>query len=359
MLSKILFFRSQIDIIDTSIIKLIYKRLSLVSKIGKIKSKCGIPIYIPDRELSLLNSRKLMAEKLKLPKGLIEDLIKRIMYESYLKEYSHGFKKVNKNIKSIIIINDNNYTGILFKKMLKLSDYKVYFFNSKEINKINDIKFKIDMVIISVSNKTLKKIILFIINLSKKCILVNLNIISYECLKLMLYIHKGPVLLLQPNFNYNAYHITKEIIFYCNGRNFKSYKWFLEQIKIWGVVLKKINNIKNNKDKIFIDFLNFFTYFLYGLDLIKKKKTNNSLSFLPISYDNLNLKNIILFFKNNPNLYIDNIISSKKNKKEFIENYFKKIIKVVDSINNNKELFFKKIEEIKKIFYIRHPINLI
>ncbi|UDG80432.1 bifunctional chorismate mutase/prephenate dehydrogenase [Candidatus Annandia pinicola] len=350
ILSEILFFRNKIDIVDESIINLVHKRLILVSKVGKIKSKCGIPIYIPERELSLLNSRRLIAEELKLPKGLIEDLMKRIMYESYLREYSHGFKKVNKNIKSIVIINDNNCTGILFKKMLKLSNYKVYFFNSKEIDKINNIKFKIDMVIISVSNKTLKEIMLFIINLPKKCILVNLNIISYERLKLILYIHKGPVLLLQPKFNSNAYHITKETIFYYNGRNMESYKWFLNQIKIWGVILKKITNIKNNKDIMFIDFLKFFFYFIYGLDLVKNKKLSSSLNFLPIPYDDFNLKDISLFFKNNLDLYIDNILSNKENKKIFIEDYLEKITKIIDLIKNNKELFLKKIEEIKEYF---------
>ncbi|AZP36154.1 T-protein [Candidatus Annandia adelgestsuga] len=346
MVSEILSLRNKIDIIDKNIINLLSKRLNLVSKVGLIKSKYGIPIHVPKREKSIIKSRFLIADKLKISKKLIKDLMSRIMYESYLKEYSHGFKKVNCNIKCIIIISDNNYTGILFKKMLQLSKYNVYLFKPKEINKINIIKYKIDMIIISISNESLKKIMLFILKLSKNCILVNLNVISYKYLKLILYIHKGPVLLLQPKFNSQTYNLTKKKIYYCNGRNFKYYKWFLKQMKIWGLNIICIKNLNFNNDEIFINFLKIFINFLYGLNKIKKKNKSNN----PLLFNNFNLKDTILFFKNNPNFYIDNIIFNKKNIILFIESYCNKFKKFIYSIKNNQKIFLKKFNKINKLF---------
>ncbi len=59
--------RDQIDSVDKRILELLSERLSLVEKVGEVKSEHGLPIYAPDREAAMLASRRQEAEKMGVP----------------------------------------------------------------------------------------------------------------------------------------------------------------------------------------------------------------------------------------------------------------------------------------------------
>ena len=90
--------REQIDEIDQQLITLLSKRLALVSEVGHVKSTQGIPLYVPMREAEMIQARRTEAEKQGVPPNLIEDILRRIMRESYVNENKHGFKTVNPDI---------------------------------------------------------------------------------------------------------------------------------------------------------------------------------------------------------------------------------------------------------------------
>ncbi len=46
--------RDQIDAVDKQMVELLARRLALVEKVGEVKSKHGLPIYVPDREAAML-----------------------------------------------------------------------------------------------------------------------------------------------------------------------------------------------------------------------------------------------------------------------------------------------------------------
>ncbi len=48
--------RDQIDAIDTELLRLLNKRATLALAVGEIKSRDGLPIYAPEREMTLLRS---------------------------------------------------------------------------------------------------------------------------------------------------------------------------------------------------------------------------------------------------------------------------------------------------------------
>ena len=85
--------RDQIDSADKALIEVIKKRLELVKQVGIIKKEIGAPVYVPERELALLNKRRAECEALGINPDLIEDLLRRLMRESYGSE-SAGFKCV-------------------------------------------------------------------------------------------------------------------------------------------------------------------------------------------------------------------------------------------------------------------------
>ena len=123
MSKELLALRNKIDEVDKSILSLINQRLALVAEVGEVKSEHGIPIYDPKREADMLAKRKQEAEDLSISPALIEDILRRLMRESYISENDKGFKKVYTGKGSIVIIGGNGQMGRLFARLFTLSGY--------------------------------------------------------------------------------------------------------------------------------------------------------------------------------------------------------------------------------------------
>ena len=96
--------RAQIDQLDQELLQLLAKRLDVVHKVGEVKQRHGLPIYVPQREIEMLQRKREAAEQLGLSPDLIEDILRRIMRESYVSENRFGFKTVNPAIRKIVIV---------------------------------------------------------------------------------------------------------------------------------------------------------------------------------------------------------------------------------------------------------------
>ena len=117
--------REKIDQIDRELIALLSERLKLVAEVGKVKSEHGIPVYAPDREKVMIEVRRQEAEKQGVPADLIEDVLRRVMRESYANENKHGFKQVNSKINKVVIVGGKGKLGRLFDRFFSLSSYQV------------------------------------------------------------------------------------------------------------------------------------------------------------------------------------------------------------------------------------------
>lgn len=58
MVAELTALRDQIDEVDKELLNLLAKRLELVAEVGEVKSRFGLPIYVPEREASMLASRR-------------------------------------------------------------------------------------------------------------------------------------------------------------------------------------------------------------------------------------------------------------------------------------------------------------
>lgn len=106
--------REQIDQVDKTLLSLLAKRMQLVAEVGEVKNRHGLPIYAPDREAAMLASRRNEAEKMGISADLIEDVLRRVMRESYSKENDKGFKTLNPQLGKIVIVGGNGKMGRLF-----------------------------------------------------------------------------------------------------------------------------------------------------------------------------------------------------------------------------------------------------
>ncbi|MGE9716409.1 chorismate mutase, partial [Escherichia coli] len=83
----------------------------------EVKNRHGLPIYAPDREAAMLASRRNEAEKMGISADLIEDVLRRVMRESYSKENDKGFKTLNPQLGKIVIVGGNGKMGRLFSRL--------------------------------------------------------------------------------------------------------------------------------------------------------------------------------------------------------------------------------------------------
>ena len=75
--------RNEIDQLDSQLVDLLAKRAKVTTEVGQIKAETGMPVYVPEREKDLIASRREQAQAAQVSPELVEDLLRRIMRESY------------------------------------------------------------------------------------------------------------------------------------------------------------------------------------------------------------------------------------------------------------------------------------
>ncbi|SNC58881.1 bifunctional chorismate mutase/prephenate dehydrogenase [Sodalis endosymbiont of Henestaris halophilus] len=313
MVAELSLLRGKIDDVDKALLNLLAKRLSLIAKVGEVKSCYGVPIYNPDREEEMLTSRRREASALGVPPDLIEDILRRLMRESYASENNKGFKTLCPKLRPVVIIGGRGQMGRLFKKMLRLSGYQVRVLEKEDWPQATALLVDAGMVIISVPIYLTVSIIKQLPTLPKDCILVDLSSIKNAPLKAMLAEHKGPVLGLHPIFGPDISSMAKQVVVYCDGRLPEAYKWFLEQIKIWGARLHQSSAVEHDQNMSFIQAMRHFATFSYGMHLSKENINLEQLLALSSPIYRLELIIIGRLFAQNPQLCADIIMASREN----------------------------------------------
>ncbi|WP_446469632.1 bifunctional chorismate mutase/prephenate dehydrogenase [Xenorhabdus stockiae] len=342
--------REKIDEVDKALLNLLSRRMDLVAEVGEVKSQLGLPIYAPEREASMLASRRQEAEILGISPDLIEDILRRIMRESYASENDKGFKKLNADIGPIVIVGGSGKMGRLFSRLLTLSDYEVRVLEANDWEQAETILAGAGMVIISVPIHLTEDIIHRLPPLPEECILVDLASIKQKPLQAMLDVHKGPVLGLHPMFGPDVGSFAKQVVVFCDGRHPESYQWFLEQISVWGARLHKIDAEQHDKNMSFIQALRHFTTFSYGRHLLKEDIDLQQLLALSSPIYRLELAMVGRLFAQDPQLYADIIMSSPENL-ELIRRYHQSFGQALALLENqDKKAFIASFNQVSEWF---------
>ena len=305
--------RDQIDTVDKKMLDLLAQRLALVEKVGEVKSEHGLPIYVPEREAAMLASRRQEAEKIGVPPQLIEDILRRTMRESYASEKDSGFKCLNPELRSVVIVGGNGQLGGLFGRMFKLSGYEVKILDSQDWDKVDEILDNAGLVVVTVPIHLTEGVIAKLGNLPIDCILCDLTSIKSKPLQAMMNIHQGPVVGLHPMFGPDIPSLAKQVIVYSDGRGSESYQWLLNQFGIWGASLCQMDAAEHDHGMTLIQALRHFTSFAYGLHLSKENPNIDQLLKLSSPIYRLEIAMVGRLFAQDPNLYGDIILSSDEN----------------------------------------------
>lgn len=331
--------RDQIDEVDQQLVDLLARRLALVAGVGEVKSRHGVPIYAPDREAAMLAKRRAEAESRGVPPDLIEDVLRRVMRESYSSEKDSGFKCVNPALRPIVVIGGNGQLGRLFVNMFRLSGYQVEVLGRNDWDHADELLANAGMVVVSVPIDITCDVIDRLTNLPPDCLLVDFTSIKSKPLAHMLAAHAGPVLALHPMFGPDVSSLAKQVVICCGGRHPEQSEWLLAQMRIWGMRVQQVTAAEHDESMSLIQALRHFTSFVYGVHLCEEQADIQRLLALSSPIYRLELAMVGRLFAQTPELYADIILSSPLNL-QMIRRYHKRIGEAIDRLEQGDRAAF-------------------
>lgn len=301
--------RVEIDDIDSQLVDLLAKRSALTRKVGEYKSEIGMPIYVPSREAELIAKRRAEADLKGVPPTLVEDLLRRIMRESYITQHKQ-YLCVNPDIKKVVVIGGAGALGRIFVDMFDRSGYQVSILEQKDWPNADDIFAGAGLVIVAVPIKLTVKIIGLLGNLPKDCILADITSTKNKPLDAMLAVHKGPVVGLHPMFGPDVQSLVKQVVVVCSGRDEQQYQWLIKQMTCWGASLHFSSAKQHDDAMAFIQVMRHFSSFVYGAHLAGEDPDLQQLVAFSSPIYRLELAMVGRLFAQDPELYADIIFSN-------------------------------------------------
>ena len=357
--------RDKIDDVDQQLVDLLAQRLALVAEVGDIKSEHGLPIYVPERETAMLEKRREEAESKGVPGDLIEDVLRRVMRESYASEKDSGFKTVKPDLGRIVVIGGAGKLGMLFVRMFRLSGYQVDILEQGDWDNADALFANAGLVVVSVPINLTETIIAKLGCLPKDCVLADITSIKSKPLQAMLNAHQGPVVGLHPMFGPDVGNLAKQVIVCCDGRGKEQYQWLLEQMQIWGARIYDVDAKQHDEAMTLIQALRHFTTFVYGAHLAEENPDIQQLLDLSSPIYRLELAMVGRLFAQDPTLYADIILASDNNV-AMIRSYAERFMQAAEMLErNDKDGFIRSFEMVSDWFgdystqFLRESRNLL
>lgn len=343
--------RGLIDGVDQQLLHLLRKRLDLVAQVGTVKHAAGLPIYAPQREAAMLAKRREEAKTMGIAPQLIEDILRRLMRESYLNEKDVGFKQVKNDLGSVVIVGGKGQLGGLFQQMLSLSGYQVKVLDKDDWQQAETLFADAGLVLVTVPIAiTCNLIRAKLTQLPQDCILADLTSIKTEPINAMLTAHKGPVVGFHPMFGPDVGSLAKQVVVVCHGREADKYQWLLEQITIWGARIVEAEPERHDNAMQLVQAMRHFSTFVYGLNLCKEEADIETLLQFSSPIYRLELAMVGRLFAQSPELYAD-IIFAQQDSQHAIGDYLDNYREALELLKRgDREAFINQFQTVAKWF---------
>lgn len=306
--------REGIDELDTQLVELLAKRSKLTTRVGQVKAEAGLPVYVPAREKALIGSLREKAQALGVSADLTEDLLRRIMRESYHTQ-NNRYRCVNPNAGSVVIIGGGGALGKVFVGLFERSGYNVSVVEKDdwENGHAHTLLSNANLVIVAVPINLTEQVIGQLTMLPEHCILADITSIKVKPLQAMLDVHSGPVVGLHPMFGPDAPGMIKQVVVLCEGRDKPAYNWLVEQMDIWGANIHHSSAQEHDKAMAYIQVMRHFNTFVYGEHLRGENPNLDSLTMFSSPIYRLELAMVGRLFAQAPELYADIIFNNPDN----------------------------------------------
>lgn len=332
--------REQIDQLDIQLVELLAQRQEVTTAVGQYKKEVGKPIYDPVREAELIKERRALAESLNVSPDLIEDLLRRMIRESYQTQHN-AYRSVLPSQSKIVIVGGGGALGKRFVDMFERSTYRVEVIEKDDWSQAESIVKDAKLVIVAVPIKLTEQVIKLLPALPDDCVLADLTSLKDAPLKAMLAKHSGPVVGLHPMFGPDVPNFVKQVVVACDGRFPEQYEWLIEQITIWGAVIQKDDAKQHDSSMELIQAMRHFTTFVYGKFLANQDPDLEHLLRLSSPIYRLELAMTGRLFAQDANLYAD-IIFGAENSKTLADKFKYELDSAIELLEQSDKFGFKQ-----------------
>lgn len=305
--------RDEIDDIDGQLVALLAKRRAVTTKVGLLKSEVGMPIFAPEREASLLSVRRQQAIEAGLSPELIEDILRRLMQDSYISQDASGYRCVNPDCKKVVVIGGDGQLGRIFVDLFTRSHYQVQTLEQADWPNSADILTDTSLVIVAVPIRLTNMVIRKLNALPEDCILADITSIKEAPLYEMMKVHNGPVVGLHPMFGPDVTGLVKQTIIACEGRFPQQYHWLLEQFQVWGAKIYPVEAHAHDQAMSMVQVMRHFSTIAYGYHLMTEGADIAQLVEMSSPIYRLELIMVGRLFAQDPVLYTDIIFANQDN----------------------------------------------
>lgn len=343
--------RSQIDEVDGQIIDLLARRLELVSQVGEVKGRHGLPIYAPDREREMIAAKRAMALERGLSPDLVEDVLRRCMREAYSHEKNMGFTRQAPDLGPVVVVGGRGRMGALFGRLLTLSGYDVRVVERDDTpEQVVAAVEGAGLLVVSVPIHETVAVLRSLPPLPADCLLVDLTSTKSEAVSTMLEVHPGPVLGLHPMFGPDVDSLAKQVVAVVPGRDLEASRWLLEQMRLWGARLHEVGPEEHDALMGLIQALRHFSTFVYGWHLAHEDHDLSELLALSSPIYRLELVMVGRLFAQDADLYYD-IITASPDVVALIQRYLTRYAQAFELLlRGDREEFVARFTEIGEWF---------
>jgi chorismate mutase/prephenate dehydrogenase len=305
-------YRNEIDDLDAQLVELLAGRQRITKKVGNLKRANSLPIYVPEREASLIAKRREQAENVGLSGDLVEDVLRRAMRDSYYSQHAN-YAKTNDAISKVVVIGGGGALGKVLVGLFVSSDYSVTVIEKDNWVQRAELLADANLVILAVPINQTINIINDLPPLPLNCILADVTSVKQAPLNAMLLKHSGPVVGLHPMFGPDAPGMIKQVVVVCDGRSSSAYAWLIEQMEVWGAQIHLTEAKVHDKAMAFIQVMRHFNTFVYGQHLQQENPNLSELIAFSSPIYRLELAMVGRLFAQAPSLYADIIFNDQDN----------------------------------------------
>lgn len=339
--------RESIDDTDNALLQLLQRRRQLAAEVGTVKRSLGQPLFVPEREAKLIAARRAEAESMGVSPDLIEDVLRRVIRESYQQQQAAD---VHLEDKTVVVVGGYGALGGLFAERFREAGACVYSIGEGEENKLKSACEAADLVLISVPIAVTPEVIAQLPELPSHCILADVTSIKSKPLQAMLAKHEGPVVGLHPMFGPQIATLAKQLIVVTEGRAPTNYQWLLDTLVRWGAQLYQTSAVRHDEAMGFIQVMRHLSTFVYGAHLASEKADLQELLDLSSPIYRLELMMVGRLFAQNANLYADIILAHPENF-AMMRRYLETFAQVLEQLEQgNKDEFVNKFAQVSDYF---------
>ena len=343
--------RRKIDTVDTRLVALLAERRDLVAQVAHYKTTHGIPVYVPEREAALIAARRTEAAQAGVSGDLIEDLLRRIMRESYSAEGETGYRCALTDPRPVVIVGGGGAMGSLLGDLFTRSGFTVRVLETNDWDRADTILKGAGLVLVSVPIAATVPVIQRLQGqLPDDAILADVTSRKADALAAMLAAHTGPVLGLHPMCGPTTASLAKQVVVRCTGRDEAASEWVLDQFRIWGASIVDTEATAHDQAMARIQALRHFATFVYGVHLQEEDADLAAMLELSSPIYRLELAMTGRLFAQDPDLYTDIIFDSPEGL-ELAERFRDRFAAAVELYRSgDREEFRRRFREVREWF---------